>query len=233
MTVGSPVQSTHGTTFASTNPTLTITSTGAGNLLVLMFAEGNNTSAVTAVTDGTTGLTHYTAADNHDTFALFTDFWYLPNSNSGKTSLSVTASGLTCCWFLYEFPSAATSSPTDGAGVNIANATPANPMNGSSVTPTDAGDVVVSVVRTTIASGPTGVSAPWTGFMSDSVQSQLACAAYVIPGNTSTQKPSFSGSAASGEACSSTAAFKPAAGAAGPVGKATRILQAVNRAGRY
>lgn len=75
------VQTATNTCSSVTSCSVTVSATGAGNLLFLRSLSGNS---ITSVTDGTTNfiITPFSKA-----------YWYLPKSNSGKTSITVNYSG--------------------------------------------------------------------------------------------------------------------------------------------
>lgn len=87
---------------ATTNPALavTISATGAGNLLVvaiLLFNASPRRTVASVVDSNGNSFTHFTGGERQITTGPYAgvtyDIWYLPSSTAGATSVTVTASG--------------------------------------------------------------------------------------------------------------------------------------------
>lgn len=80
--------------------TVTVASTGAGNLLVVGTSNAG-ARTVTSVSDGTNSFTQATnaAATSTGTGAGYSDVWYLLSSTAGKTTITVTWSGAAGTFF--------------------------------------------------------------------------------------------------------------------------------------
>jgi hypothetical protein len=84
---------------ASTTLLITVTSTGTGNLLVAhgLSFDGTTPHNISGVSDGTNNFTQFPSAAIVGSGANFTgidsDWWYLPASSSGKTTITITWSG--------------------------------------------------------------------------------------------------------------------------------------------
>lgn len=98
--------------------TVTVTSTGAGNLIVVGASNGNNRT-ITSVTDGTTTFTQATGAAAQDTtLTSRSDIWYLLSSNAGKTTLTISFSGAAATFnkAAWAWEVSGMNSPTFGTG---------------------------------------------------------------------------------------------------------------------
>jgi hypothetical protein len=78
-------------TASSTSLTVSVSATGSANLLVVAAAN-NGTRTVTSISDGTSNFTKINASASC-TGSSCLEFWYLPKSNGGKTSVTITYSG--------------------------------------------------------------------------------------------------------------------------------------------
>lgn len=74
---------------SSNQVAVTVTSTGAGNLLVVLTKSGGG-YATTAVSDGTNSFTQFPGAAVTFTGGDASDCWYLKSSASGKTTITIT-----------------------------------------------------------------------------------------------------------------------------------------------
>jgi len=80
----------------ATTVAVTVTATGNGNLLVALTACNNKALTVTGVSDGTNAFTQFPSAAFNSGAAIQSwagDCWYLPNSTTGKTTITATFSG--------------------------------------------------------------------------------------------------------------------------------------------
>ncbi len=214
----SVLHTAHGGTFNNNVYTITITSTTAGSLLVVgICATQNGATNLSVIDDALNSYTHWAAADNEDNFALQNEFWDCPNAASGGTTLTITSGiGQTDQRqvFYWEIAGAKTASVRDAVGVNVANHVVDDPLSGSTVTPTDANAICLSIVNTADGGNgrPTAVSAPWTGFMEDHTGGDWCVAAHLLAGGASAQHPVFTGqSDVNNECCSSSVSYFPAA----------------------
>lgn len=83
---------------ASTTLAITVTATGASNLLVVHGLSSDAVQQnVSGVSDGTTAFTQFPSAAVIGTGVNFntvdTDWWYLPISSAGKTTITITWAG--------------------------------------------------------------------------------------------------------------------------------------------
>ncbi len=128
--------------------TCTIPATGSGNLIVVAWGSGPYVNpTVSSITDNA-GNVYAEAGDARaaDPVAGSIDIWYVANSKSGATSVTVTpsASG-TDAVVIWEFSNVALTSPLDQTSVlnsQLPTITPA----GASVTTTVPNEVVISVL---------------------------------------------------------------------------------------
>lgn len=75
----------------TTTAVITVTSTGAGNLIVIGAMNSDNRN-VSSISDGTSNFTQAANAAG-GSGAIKSDIWYLLSSNAGKTTFTVTFSG--------------------------------------------------------------------------------------------------------------------------------------------
>jgi hypothetical protein len=160
--------------------TLTVSSTGTGNLLVVLIALAPTTTA-SSVTDNA-GNTYVQAsgAFGTDTFgggSSSSDIWYAKNSVSGATTITVTSTASFTNICLAEFSGADTSSPlTSTAKLDNQVAPPVGPSLTGSLT----GQLYVALEYEPASNGISGVSSPWTALANPFVVSHDFGPAYLI-----------------------------------------------------
>lgn len=146
-------------TGAGTTADFTVASTGAGNLLLVSASNGTgNVNVSTAVSDGTTSFTHWASGDfsNAISPAWNQQIWYLPASNAGKTTITVTmtSSGVTEAFLFWEV-SGFTTPATDVATPTAPLTGTGTALAGQSITTTGTGVVVgIVLVQNSVASNP-------------------------------------------------------------------------------
>ena len=186
---------------------LTVPSTGAGNVIVVGLVF-NGTTKVTGVSDNAGNI--YVSAGAHSAKGnLSSDIWYALNSKSGATAVNVTFAGsLTHAemteWEVAGLANAAPDQATISSGlVTITN------QVGPAVTTTQVGDFVVSVLFASSAKF-TGTSSG-NGFTDDFTTNGNGWAH--LTGNTSpvnTYQPSWVTANPGGGYAASSVAFLPA-----------------------
>lgn len=143
----------HTVAFSAANATtvaITVTATGTGRLLVVGTAC-NEDRTVTGVSDGTTAFTQFTGVRGAlSGISSFSDIWYLPASSNGKTTITITFSGVAGTfeklgWF-WEVSGFTTAGADVGTHVDDQTATVGALENGGSVTTTSTTGFVVGVV---------------------------------------------------------------------------------------
>lgn len=204
--VGTVVQSQYARTVASSNTaTVTVTATGAGNLLVVVAAD-QDARTITAVSDGTNAFTQATgaAASNGGSNGR-ADIWYLLSSTAGKTTITVTFSGVSTTKDVYflelsgnglAFQLAATTGAANKAATEA----------GTALTNTAPGLVIgVVVTNGSITASPAATN---TQFTNGTIGTGGGSAIAWLMGGVSTYTPSWNDSVTSGAAyANSTAAF--------------------------
>lgn len=128
---------------------LTVTSTGAGNLLVMLTHHALTTTTVSGVSDGTTAFTQFAgAALTGPSSNGRLECWYLLSSNSGKTTMTTTFSTTDTfnkdVWF-FEV-SGLTSPATDGSNGNATVTASGFVMTGTAVTTTSTSGFVLGLM---------------------------------------------------------------------------------------
>ena len=119
----------HSRQSGTSSPSLTVTSTTAGSLLVCAMSgrAGLGAATVNSFTDNKSQTwVQATAARATDSSQNgFCDVWYFPNSASGVTSVTATYSASQSDIYMsfWEIGGAATSSPQDGNGAVVTNGT--------------------------------------------------------------------------------------------------------------
>jgi hypothetical protein len=201
------IQMTNCGTGAATTCTAAISSTTAGNLLVIS-AENNTLSSVT---DSSTGscpgtavdtFTHVTAADA-GTNNIQT--WYAKNIAGGATAVCLTFSGGFDKAWVFEVQGLSTTSPI---GPTAATGGSPSSMTCPSVTTTVAGGFILS---TTITQGGSGQAVVQDPFAAQD-GSTFGSAAFLITTATGTYSATWTKTSATGVACS-VVAFQTAAAA--------------------
>lgn len=125
---------------------ITVTSTGAGNLLVVGTVN-NSSRNVTGVSDGTNNFTQATNAKGTSAAAgTFTDIWYLLSSQASKVTITITFSGAAGTFkkegFFWEV--SGLSNPTFDLANHTTNATDsAGTTTGASITTTGTSEFAV------------------------------------------------------------------------------------------
>lgn len=193
---------------SSVTSTCTVTSTGAGHLLIV--ALGNNAGrTVVSVSDGTNNFVQVPSAHasggNHDT-----DVWWLASSTSGKVTITVTWSG-SAAVFVKDIWFWEVSGFTTPIVDVVAIATPAGAttLNGASVTTTAAVGFVVGVVvdPNSVTVNPKAGNEFTAG--GDIVNGDAGCS--LISASAAAHQPVWTSFASGGTAGTSTVAFKESA----------------------
>lgn len=143
--------------------TVTVTATGAGNLLVVgVEDDGASTVTVTGVSDGTSAFTQVPSARATNTNNNVTDVWYLASSNAGKTTITASLTGATGTGVaLYFWEVSGITSPSPNGAAVVSNGTgAAGTYTGASLTPS-APQFLVGLIGTT--SGAAITQNPKTG----------------------------------------------------------------------
>lgn len=132
---------------AATN-VLTVSATGAGNLLVVLARSNDPAFTIAGVSDGTTAFTQFAGAALSNAANGILDCWYLLSSNSGKTTITTTfsASGANNkdVWF-FEV-SGLVSPATDGSNGNATVTASGFVMTGAAVTTTSTSGFVLGLM---------------------------------------------------------------------------------------
>lgn len=182
------VQSTSVVNTTGTTTSVTVTSTGSGNLLAITFVgEGaSGAQTITSITDNQSNtwiLAPGTRGTIGGTF-FDSEIWYVANATAGVTSLTVTiansVSSGDCVIGFIEISGAKTSSPLEGSFEADTTISGPTAPTGPAVTTASTGSILLATCFPT-SSGATGVSSPWTAF-----SSALKFNAYYIPGAAST-----------------------------------------------
>lgn len=129
----------------TTTPTVNVTATGSGHLLVVAI-EGTQAGNVTAVADNA-GNTYTAIPNNRATSSAFSvglEFWYAVSSKSGATMVTITAPTVYAA-VVWEVANIRTTAPLDAATKLDNQAASTTPL-GASITTNQARDFVVSVV---------------------------------------------------------------------------------------
>ena len=203
------VQSQGHFTPSGTTTACTITSSGAGNLLVVGTMSNISTGSVTGVTDNQSNTyTHIQSATNGN---FRSEIWYCANATGGVTSVTATfnaSSNPNVCAVL-EFSGAATSSVVDTSGTITAAA---NPILSPALTTTTANCVIVALSCDQF--GWTSYAAPYTQAPADPGYTVIdgEVMGYRITSGTVTGDQMSVTLTNSGPYASVSAAFKPAAG---------------------
>lgn len=156
--IPSLVQFVSSTETANTNTAvITVTSTGAGNLIVIGTANSDNRT-INSITDGTTSFTQASgAAGNNGSFRA--DLWYLLSSNSGKTTFTVTFSGNSTTKSLFFWEVSGTGAATFDIAQRVNNGVGDSNLN-TGATVTSAGP---SFIAACVCSNGTITSSPTAG----------------------------------------------------------------------
>ena len=127
-----------GNTFTGTTGSVTVNSTGSGNLILVSVKDESGSATSVAVSDGTTSFT-VTDTHNFGGASGFNLTWaYLLSSNSGKTSIDVTmGASRECQVSVWEI------SPTGGSTWALDVGGTGSFAQGNSATPTS-GDVTTT-----------------------------------------------------------------------------------------
>lgn len=126
---------------------VTVTSTGSGNLLVVMLILGNTLpTTVTSVSDGANSFTQFPNAYPAGSPQGTNDVWYLPQSVSGKTSITVNLTGApTFGWDIEFWEVSGFKSPLpDVAGIITNGAQLTGTATGAGVITTGTADFIVA-----------------------------------------------------------------------------------------
>lgn len=142
------------------NYTISVATTGSGNLIVVGIASGNTSELISGLTDNaSSGGNSYTEASFvHDTNGGSAEIWYVANSKSGATTLTITgpnSSGFNFSAWVAEFSGVKTISPVDGSPAVTNNGAATTVVSAPKVTTTTARSVVISMA--TVANSITGI----------------------------------------------------------------------------
>jgi hypothetical protein len=207
----------HGTA-GSTTQAVTVTATGAGNLLIAWVSGGDSTVTPTGVSDGTNSFTKFTGAafSNPSGPSWESDLYYLLSSTSGKTTITGTWNGTgggktILVWEVSGF----TSPVTDGASAQATQQTGVLTTDtGPALTTTGSTGFVVAgtlVTNSIIANPKVGNAFTDGGDIASS--GDAGCS--LISSGASTYTPEWT-DASSGDAFQAfTAAFKESGGGGG------------------
>ena len=188
----------------------TITSSTAGNLLVIAITTYvNAVGTVTGVTDNksqtwvqATGARGTNSANN-----TATDIWYFPNTASGVTSVTVTFTGGALAeQTVYEVSGIKTSSPLDVAGGVSSGASTTTAVS-ASLTTTAANDFILVILDQN--PNVSTVNSPYTK------DSQTGHTAYYIPTTTVSGSQCTFNLSSADTFCTSSAAFLAVTGGGG------------------
>lgn len=193
------VQRSTGTYSASTTCTVTLRALTAGNFIACELAANitGNPSSVKS-TNNTLVLVASAVVTGAQTSLIYA----LPNIVGGDTSVVFTNSSASGDCSCHEASGIKTSAATDRFN-KVDNGVQANPENGATVTPSDAGVFCVAAITphtavTTVTSWTGSFPANGNGF------------AYRLPGSTSALTPSWGGDSGGVNYCATTACFLPA-----------------------
>jgi hypothetical protein len=201
--------------------TCSITSTGAGHLIVVGIQIGSGVSTSTTIATVTDNAGNAYAEANSTTSVLsggtssrsvdagsgsVVDIWYARNSVAGATSLTITPSATisNAGAVIWEFSGVDTTAPLDQVAVLNSQAASASPT-GASVTTALANEVVISLAA--VSGSISGLSGG-TAFTNDSALKSNGWA-HLITTSPGTFAPQWSQSP-SGTFASSTVTFKAA-----------------------
>lgn len=140
----------------NTTIAVTVTATGAGNLIVIA-ANNNDNRTITGVSDGTSAFTQATGARGNFG-ANSSDIWYLLSSNAGKTTFTVTFSGNSTTKDIFFWEVSGNGTATFDNAKHINNGTVAATDNGVEIT-----TVGASFIASAINTGGTIIAAPAVG----------------------------------------------------------------------
>ncbi|MGZ3792763.1 MAG: hypothetical protein ACXVCP_10460 [Bdellovibrio sp.] len=189
--------------------TFAIPPTSAGNLLVIPIVYGYNTNSVVSISDNASGgsnsyVTANARASYGGAWAGSTEIWYAKNIKAGATSITVTLNGSASAdmWVL-EVSGMSTTAPLDSAAVTNDAVLSGNTTAGSSLTVSNPGELVVSVI--VLDTSVTGIHSG-NGFTALGITNGNNAAYRFSPSAGS--YGAVWDTSVSGHYCSSTAAFK-------------------------
>lgn len=129
---------------SSTTAAITVTATGAGNLIVI-GANNSDNRTVSSISDGTSAFTQATNAPGSNG-SVRSDIWYLLNSNAGKTTFTVTFSGTSTTKSIFFWEISGTGAASfDIAGHTTNQALIVGNNNGAAVTNTGSGFIAAVI----------------------------------------------------------------------------------------
>ena len=183
---------------------LTVPSTGSGNLIAvaLMF---NGTTSVSSISDNA-GNTYVSAGARSTTSQYSTEVWYAVNSKSGATSITPKFAGSPSHVEMTEWEVSGLATGSSDATNTASGSVTQNNTTGPPVTTSQAGDFVISVLLASTADF-TGTT---TGneFTDDFATNGNGWAHMTSnAAGAGTQQASWSTASASGVYCASTVAF--------------------------
>lgn len=151
-----------GVTGTSGSPTVSYTSTGAGNLLVAFLSCGQYSGNPTFTTP--TNWTAETEMSQNAFSPQNGQVFYYVNNAGGLTSTTFTASVAPNGWDLYflEFSGVATSSALDVEGQTVGGSYSSSPSQ--AITTTANGDLVIGWVNGDAVNGCTSITGPASGW---------------------------------------------------------------------
>lgn len=138
-----------------------IASTGAGNFIACLFSFESTGATITGVTDNV-GNTYIQVPGAYLATTLGNgDIWYSKNSIAGATTIGVTCpTGTNSFTTIAEFSGVALTNPVDHVAQLDHSTNPGTGQETPILTTTNAGDLLLSVSRTS-ATHDTSISSPW------------------------------------------------------------------------
>lgn len=203
---------------------VTMTSTGSGNLLVAFIACSDKNKTVNSVSDGTNSFTQFPSATFNSVTTnpvdWMADCWYLLSSTSGKTSITVTFSGGVVAngvteIFCYEITGVTTPARDGTSNQSTAQTGSGTTDTGPSFTTAGASDGIAIgyiVVNDAVSVNPKAGNAFTSSGLIDGVTSDAVCS-LLRPSNTS-QTPVWTDAGSAQSYQSMLVAFKETGGAA-------------------
>src|SRR6266853_3260702 len=212
------VQAVDKGTLSSDSPTITISATSAGNLIVAQISNVG-TRTVSSVTDNVSNMYVFATGSHQITTNHVIDTWYCQNCSAGATTVTVNFSGsCNSIVSVEEYSGVKTSGALDTANALY---TAAGSTVGPSLTPSATGELLTSAALTDDFF-LTGVNSPWTASDHESSVDGFA-AGYYVNAPLSAQQCPFTPTT-SGASVATGAVFFPAATGASAKKKASTNL---------
>lgn len=200
-----------------------------GNLVVALISCGAASTTMTVV-DGAATPNSYTATTKTPFSSTSSPpgttgiFYFIATATANKAIKVTTNNTTQTDIFVAEFSGNASSSVLEADATNNTT-TAGTTINLPSITTVNNGDLLVSCQVT--GGNTTGANSPWTGW-AGGVPASGDYAEYFIQSTAGARAVNYT--TTSGAWNCIEAAFKAAAGAAGPIGHGISVLQAVKRA---